>query len=121
MEEKKPANLATGEYPHGKVRRFCTTLSDIQHLIDTKEEWSKMASVGMISSMRKCNGKTTLKTRYFISCLPKDAKSTKRVKSFLPLWYKISNLTKFSALSQISIRVDSASNCILKIKLSNRG
>ena len=29
--------------------------------------------------MRKCNGKTTLETRYFISCLPKNAKSLTQI------------------------------------------
>ncbi|WP_444876503.1 ISAs1 family transposase [Brunnivagina elsteri] len=47
--------------------------------MDPKEEWSKMTSVGMINSMRKCNGKTTLETRYSISCLPKNAKSLTQI------------------------------------------
>jgi predicted transposase YbfD/YdcC len=67
--------IRLSEQEHGREEtRFCITLSDVQHLIDPKEEWSKMTSVGMINSMRKCNGKTTLETRYFISCLPKKAK-----------------------------------------------
>jgi predicted transposase YbfD/YdcC len=71
----KHSEIRLSGQEHGRDEtRFCTMLSDIQDLIDPEKEWSQITSVGMINSMRKYKGKTTLETRYFISCLPNDAK-----------------------------------------------
>ena len=48
-------------------------LSEIKELIDPDNQWEKFQSIGMIDSVRIVKGKTTIETRYYISCLPNNA------------------------------------------------
>jgi predicted transposase YbfD/YdcC len=49
-------------------------LSDIQERIDPGKKWMNFQSVGMVEYIRKVNGKTKVKTRYYISSLTDNAK-----------------------------------------------
>ncbi len=48
-------------------------LSNIEDKIDPEGKWEELQSIGRQDSMRVVNGKTTIKTRYFISSLPNNA------------------------------------------------
>jgi predicted transposase YbfD/YdcC len=48
-------------------------LTDIVNQIDPLEKWEKLASIGMVESVRVVNGKTSVETRYFINSLRNDA------------------------------------------------
>ena len=41
-------------------------LSNIQEKIDPDSVWAKLNSIGMVESVRKIDGKTTVENRYFI-------------------------------------------------------
>ncbi len=59
---------------HGREEtRYCMMLSDVQTQIDFEGKWEDLLSIGRQDSMRVVNGKTTIKTRYFISSLPNNA------------------------------------------------
>ncbi len=64
----------TEEVGHGRheIRQY-VMLSDIQSQLDPDSIWSKFNSVGMVESVRKADGKTTVETRYFISSLEGNA------------------------------------------------
>jgi predicted transposase YbfD/YdcC len=60
---------------HGREEtRYCVMLSNVQKQIDSKGEWQNLQSIGRLDTMRTVNGKTKIKTRYFISSLPNNAK-----------------------------------------------
>lgn len=62
------------EQDHGREEtRYCMMLSNIQNKIDPEGKWEELQSIGRQDSMRVVNGKTTIKTRYFISNLPNNA------------------------------------------------
>ena len=50
-------------------------LSELGEQLDPKKKWEKLQSVGMVESVRMVNGKTTVKTRYYISSLPNNAQT----------------------------------------------
>lgn len=59
---------------HGRVEiRRCWTLSELDYLVQ-KPHWSGLASLAMIQSERRSNGKVEHQTRYFISSLTNGAK-----------------------------------------------
>ena len=59
---------------HGREEtRYCMMLSDVQTQIDSEGKWEDLLSIGRQDSMRVVNGKTTIKTRYFISSLLNNA------------------------------------------------
>ena len=60
---------------HGREEtRYCMMLSNIQEQVDPEGKWLRLQSIGRQDAMRVVNGKTTIKTRYFISSLPNNAK-----------------------------------------------
>jgi predicted transposase YbfD/YdcC len=60
---------------HGREEtRYCVMLSNVQRQIDSEGEWQNLQSIGRLDTMRTVNGKTKIKTRYFISSLPNNAK-----------------------------------------------
>jgi predicted transposase YbfD/YdcC len=64
----------TEEFGHGRHEiRHYLMLSDIQSRLDPDSVWSKLNSVGMVESVRKVDGKTTVEIRYFISSFEENA------------------------------------------------
>ncbi|MDZ7956287.1 MAG: ISAs1 family transposase [Nostoc sp. DedQUE09] len=65
----------TEEVGHGRheIRNYLM-LSDIPERLDPDSIWSELNSVGMVESVRKVDGKTTVETRYFISSIENNAK-----------------------------------------------
>ncbi|WP_375501428.1 ISAs1 family transposase [uncultured Nostoc sp.] len=65
----------TEEVGHGRheIRNYLM-LSDIPERLDPDSIWLKLNSVGMVESVRKVDGKTTVETRYFISSIENNAK-----------------------------------------------
>jgi predicted transposase YbfD/YdcC len=62
---------------HGRVEvRDCWSCSDPDYLcyIATLAEWQNLQSIAMVEAERRLGDETTLKRRYFISSLPRDAK-----------------------------------------------
>lgn len=60
----------TEEIGHGRHEiRHYVMLSQIESRLNQDSAWSKLKSVGMVESVRKVDGKTTVETRYFISSL----------------------------------------------------
>jgi predicted transposase YbfD/YdcC len=63
------------EHGHGRHEiRHYAMLSGIQSRLDPDSVWSNFNSIGMVESVRKVDGKTTVETRYFISSLEDNAK-----------------------------------------------
>jgi predicted transposase YbfD/YdcC len=61
------------EKGHGRVEiRRCWTMAQVEFLIDA-EKWVNFASIGMIQSERRFNGKVEQETRYYISSLSSNA------------------------------------------------
>ena len=48
-------------------------ITDVMEQIDPLQKWKKLASIGMVESVRVVDGKTSVETRYFISSLENDA------------------------------------------------
>ena len=48
-------------------------ITDVAKQIDPLQKWKKLTSIGMVESVRVVNGKTSVKTRYFISSLENNA------------------------------------------------
>ena len=48
-------------------------IADVAKQIDPLQKWKKLTSIGMVESVRVVNGKTSVKTRYFISSLENNA------------------------------------------------
>lgn len=60
----------TEERGHGRHEiRHYVMLSQIESRLNQDSAWSNFNSVGMVESVRKIDGKTTVETRYFISSL----------------------------------------------------
>lgn len=58
---------------HGRIEiRRCWTLSELDYLIQVPE-WTKLQTVVMVQSERRCNGQVTTENRFFISSLPSQA------------------------------------------------
>ena len=58
---------------HGRVEiRRCWTMGQVAYLMDA-EKWEKFASIGMIQSERRLQGRIERETRYYISSLTSDA------------------------------------------------
>ena len=54
--------------------RSCFALFKNQmHPIDPDNQWEKLYRIGLIEFVRIVNGKTTIKTRYYISSSPNNA------------------------------------------------
>jgi predicted transposase YbfD/YdcC len=64
----------TTEENHGRGEtRRCWQSTDIDWFED-KPLWKDLTSIGMVESLRKVKGKTSIERRYFLSSLPLDAK-----------------------------------------------
>lgn len=48
-------------------------ITDVMDRIDSLQKWKKLASIGMVESVRVVDGKTSVETRYFISSLENNA------------------------------------------------
>jgi len=62
---------------HGRVEvRECWSVSDVEYLQSLKgvSKWKKLNSISMVRATRITDKKTTVKTRYYISSLPSQAK-----------------------------------------------
>lgn len=58
---------------HGRIEiRRCWTLSELDYLIQAPA-WTKLQTVVMVQSERRCNGQVTTENRFFISSLPSQA------------------------------------------------
>ncbi|BDA73878.1 transposase ISAs1 family protein [Calothrix sp. PCC 7716] len=64
----------THEKNHGReeIRNYLM-LSDVVKQLDPNHEWANFKSIGMVESVRIVNGKTTVKTRYYICSLNNNA------------------------------------------------
>ncbi len=65
--------LLESAHSRDEVRHY-VLLSNVQELIDPEHKWESLNSIGMVNLTRvdKVTGKTTFKTRYFISSLPNN-------------------------------------------------
>ena len=62
---------------HGRIEtRQCWAISDADHLgyLDNQKKWSKLTSVVMVEAERLIGEHREVKSRYYISSLPNDAK-----------------------------------------------
>jgi predicted transposase YbfD/YdcC len=58
---------------HGRIEiRRCWTHSELDYLIQVPV-WTKLQTVVMVQSKRRCNGQVTTENRFFISSLPSQA------------------------------------------------
>ena len=66
--------LETVEKDHGRieVRRYWQ--SDRLDWFADRPKWEKLASLGVVESMREVEGKVTIERRYFLSSLPRDVR-----------------------------------------------
>jgi len=67
---------------HGRIEtRECWSISDLEYIQSLKgaDKWKGLKSISMVRSTRITSKKTTVKTRYYISSLPSNAKRLLRV------------------------------------------
>jgi predicted transposase YbfD/YdcC len=58
---------------HGRIEiRRCWTLSDLSYL-SQQPRWSGLATIALVQSERRIDGKVSVENRYFISSLPNHA------------------------------------------------
>lgn len=70
----KHSTYKTEEFGHGRHEiRDYLMLSNIGEKLDPDSVWTKLNSIGMVESVRKLDGETTVETRYFISSLEDNA------------------------------------------------
>jgi len=62
------------EKGHGRIETRRYWLSTDIGWFQDKEKWKGLASFGMVESIRKAKGKSTIERRYYLSSLPLDAK-----------------------------------------------
>jgi predicted transposase YbfD/YdcC len=75
FQDFQHSTYKTEEQGHGRHEiRHYAMLSGIQSRLDPDSVWSNFNSIGMVESVRRVDGKTTVKTRYFISSLEDNAK-----------------------------------------------
>jgi predicted transposase YbfD/YdcC len=81
-ESLKMSSFSSKEMNRGREEtRNYLMISDIAASIDPLQEWHNLTSIGMVESVRVVNGKTSVKTRYFISSLENNIqKSAKAVR-----------------------------------------
>lgn len=60
------------DHGRGEIRQYLM-LSNIDDHLDSTGKWSKLKSVGMVTSLRSVNDKITIKTRYYISSRSNNA------------------------------------------------
>lgn len=67
------------DYGHGRQEvRWCFVTEQVHWLDETDEpqEWAGLGSIAKVESRRTLEGQTTMECRYFLSCLPANAKQT---------------------------------------------
>lgn len=72
----------TTDKGHGRIEtRECWSVSDIEYIQSLKgaSKWKGLKSIAMVRATRITSKKTTIKTRYYISSLPSNAKHLLKV------------------------------------------
>jgi len=61
---------------HGrKVTRYYSVLNNVGYLLDLKNEWKNLYSIGKVDTLRIADGKTKLESRYYIMSTDSNAES----------------------------------------------
>ncbi|BAZ40436.1 transposase ISAs1 family protein [Calothrix sp. NIES-4101] len=59
---------------HGRiVTRYYSVLNNVGHLLDLKDAWANLYSIGKVDTLRIANGKTKLESRYYIMSIDRNA------------------------------------------------
>ena len=72
--DQKNRSLQTTDGDKGRIEtRTYTRCDAIDRLQKRHQQWEGLASIARVVPLRECGGKTTRRTRYFISSLSEDA------------------------------------------------